>query len=304
MKEDYTVLKSTRFQVGLPIAVSIGVGLIAALLRWTPPRMVDGDFVLRAVEPLRGFLQGVDPYAQVFSTYTVPYPFPAMCLGWPFINLDSELSGAVFVGLTSALLAYALMRDGAYWRGLLFLSYPFIESVKFAQFSMLLSLAIVLPARCAWPLCLVKPQAALAGMVMDKPTKRSFLIAALALLASLIVFPRWPIEWLNSVGSYKVILPVLMPFGCLLVLALVHWRDRHYRALLALAVLPKRSMYDNLFVGLLARDIWELTAFVVWSWLPMVLGIDTAVVLYLMPLAIWLWKDHRLAKVCPNPSSG
>jgi hypothetical protein len=244
------------------------------------------DFAGRTLQPLRELISGHDPYLHQFTWLDVPYPLPAMLIGLPFLPLADNLAGALFIGFTSALLAMTLTRNGQYWRLLIFVSYPFIESVITVQYAPLMALALVLPSTCAWPLMLIKPQVALAGMAMDKPTRRSIFVTAIGLLISLIVIPLWPLEWAHSIVSYQSLIPILLPFGFVMLLAVIRWRDRVYRGLFVLAALPKRGMYDHLFVGLLARDAKELLLYIGLSWL--MLFVYAPVLLYLTPLCIWL----------------
>ena len=84
-------------------------------------------------------------------------------------------------------------------------------------------------------------------------------IGSVAFVAlSLAVFPRWPFGWLDSirhderVGAHAV--PMLQLGGIVLALAVLRWRRRAGRLLLAMSVIPQQLFfYDQLPLWLVPR---------------------------------------------------
>lgn len=236
------------------ISLLIGVTICLLSFRFSTSPLASNDFSNRSIWPARALLAGANPYAGTFTVLDVPYPLPAMLLGLPFVGFDVVTGAAVFNGITAALLAFALI-GGGYWRLILLLSFPFFQSVLFSQYVSFVALALLLSEHFALPLMLIKPQSALAGLVMRRPSKWAIIVTSLILIVSLLINWRWPIEWLQSVRAYDPqMIPLLAPFGFLLVLALIRWREPHYRALFVMSLSPHRGMYDHLLVGILARD--------------------------------------------------
>lgn len=60
------------------------------------------------------------------------------------------------------------------------------------------------------------------------------------LLASFVIQPRWPLEWISQLHGYQHFVPFLIVPGPLLALALLRWRDRDARLLLLCCILPQR----------------------------------------------------------------
>jgi hypothetical protein len=279
------------------VSSAILIGLAAAAVALSSGTRPGGDFVARAVDTARDVLSGVDIYTRSYTSVDVPYPLPVIALGLPFTPLNNGAAGALFIGLSSSLLAYALTRDRQYWRLILFLSYPYIESVKTIQFAPLYCVMMIYPGLLAWPLALIKPQGGLVGVVMDKPKRGSVVVSGLLLLGSLLIDPLWPIEWGRLIGLYRsAIIPLLAPFGFVLLAVLIRWRKREWRALLALAALPKRASYDHLLAWMLCRNWREMTILTALSWLLLLLGYPGGfeiMVVYYIALMIMMFYRER-----------
>ncbi|HEU4564001.1 MAG TPA: hypothetical protein VFS05_05115, partial [Gemmatimonadaceae bacterium] len=179
----------------------------------------------------RALLAGADPYAVVGPGRAVDWPFPlyyplpAVLLAAPLALLPLSIARALFVGGSSALLAYLVTRDG-YGRLPIFLSGPFFMAVTAAQWSPLLTAAYLLPA-LAW-VTVAKPNIG-AALAVASPTSRFAVAGALggaALVgASFLVHPAWVTEWLRAFrGAPHFVPPVLHLAGPLLLLALLRWR--------------------------------------------------------------------------------
>lgn len=248
-------------------AIALCIGLLAALLCLRARHMFyqgPGDFNW-ALDTARALLAGRDPYAFTPSALQVPYPLPVALFGLPFIGLPGPWAGALFFGLASGLLAYGILRSGEAWRLLVFLTFPYLYALIFAQWSPLVAAAWFFPL-LAPLLVLVKPHIAL-PVALNRLTWRGALLAAGVLLGSLIIVPDWPWRWLGMLGDYESLIPALtLPWGPLLLLALLRWRDERARLVLGMGLLPLRGAYDLTALWLVPRSLRQMLALVVLSW--------------------------------------
>jgi hypothetical protein len=88
----------------------------------------------------RALLAGNNPYEVMRAVGEYPfnsgllYPLPAALVATPLAPLRPEIAGAIFVGLSSALLGWAILRDCPY-RLPLFVSAPFVQAAILGQWS-------------------------------------------------------------------------------------------------------------------------------------------------------------------------
>jgi hypothetical protein len=182
------------------------------------------------------------------------YPLPTVLLAIPFTVFSQPVAGALFVGASSALLAFLLTRAD-WWPLLLFTAFPFWQAVNLAQFSPLIAAAVLLPAL---PLALIKPNLALPA-VAAWPNVRGLLLSAAVYGASLLLLPSWPLDMLGNADQVRHVMPLLSATGPLLLLALLRWREPRARLLLTMAVLPQRTLpYDQLLLWLIPSS-WRQT---------------------------------------------
>ena len=288
----------------LRLAVSFLVGCAAFwFVTVLGPRFMapGGDFVFWAVRAARDLLAGRDPYAYPFHAGAIPYPLPAAFVGLPFVKLEAGLAGALFMALSSTLLAFGLTRQGKYWRLLVFLSYPYLEALETVQWSPLVMSLALFPDLL--PLALAKPQVGLPAAVYHKPTRRGLILSGLVLLASLAVYPLWPVRWLSQVGPFGGYVPILLPFGFFLSLAALRISRPSGRLLLAMSILPRRAFYDSLLLWLIPEHWVEMLVLNLASFLALGLVLPdrrayhllvyyTALFLVLRP-ASWLVRRFR-----------
>ncbi len=190
------------------------------------------------------------------------YPLPALLLALPLALLKIQLAGALFVGLSSGLLAFGLTRE-SYARLGVFLSAPYWAAVFFAQWSPLVTAAAMLPG--LFPLVMCKPNIGL-PVVLAYPSRRGIIASAAILLLSIAVMPSWPLEWLRNLGFHQNFVPLLTFPGPLLLIALVRWRVPEARLLVASAALPQR-FYDPLLLWVLPRTMRQSLLLSCLSWL-------------------------------------
>ncbi len=172
----------------------------------------------------------------------------------------------MFLGLSAAILAWALTRSGEPWRLLTFLAFPFWAALQTVQWSPLLLAVYFWPALLA--LTLAKPHVGAAVALNTSWQRWPVVVALLVGLLSLLWMPAWPLAMLGGVGApgdYRP--PVFGVPGVLLLLALLRWRAREARLLFTLALAPQRAFYDQLLVFGVVRTPRELLALILTSWL-------------------------------------
>ncbi|MEW5872279.1 MAG: hypothetical protein AB1894_23655 [Chloroflexota bacterium] len=217
-------------------------------------------------------LEGKNPYIEIqpegdypFQTYFY-YPLPAALAALPFAGLPAYLAGALFFGLSSGLLAWALLQDG--WQRLpLFLSAPYVVAAATAQWTPLIVAAGLLPAM-NWLLA-CKPNLGLA-LFIYKPNKLGLALGLVFVALSLACLPSWPWDWLAVTKQLAGHPPpfLVLPLGPLLLLAALRWRKAGARLLLGLSLLPQLLFfYDQLPLWLLPRSFRAGLAYSALSWL-------------------------------------
>lgn len=246
--------------------------------------------VIPAVDPAR-FLTGFF------------YPLPAAVVTIPFSFLPYALAGALFVGVSSALLGYGLAREGSH-RLWVFASAPFLVSAASGTWSTPIAAAALIPALGF--LAVVKPNVGIATFLF-RPSWRMIAGCILIVLLSLAIRPSWPVEWFQEMGGVQNrVIPILSPVGPLLLLSLTRWRRPETRLLLGYACVPQAPwFYDQLILWLIpattlesinytaisqvALLVWILSGAVRWEYGSWVL----ATVLYLPPLIMILRRSNQ-----------
>jgi hypothetical protein len=266
-----TVSASTR----LTIAAAFGVwgGFITYFSLVVAPQHLAKDFSWpwRAA---RALLAGFDPYQVVCATGPYPfnvglfYPLPAVVAAVPFAPLPPHLAGTLFFGLSCALLAFGLARNRAGLVKLpLFASAPFCMAAVLAQWAPLMVAAATLPALQF--LIVTKPNIGAASWIY-RPTMRGAVAATLFVAVTLVVLPRWPLEWreaLQAAPRYKG--PLVRGIsGVILLLGVLRWRRREGRLFLAMTAVPQLSLfYDQLPLWLIPNTVWRSLCLSALSWL-------------------------------------
>lgn len=242
--------------------VVAGAGLLGFVTAFVVMRGPDrpGDFLYwytAAQALLRGespydVIPAIDPERFVTGFF---YPLPAAIVTTPFALLPYAIAGALFVGVSSALLAYGIAKERSHqlW---VFASAPFIVSAASGTWSLPIAAAALLPVLGF--LAVVKPNVGIATFLF-RPSWTLVISGAGILLISLIVRPSWPVEWLNEVGGVQNrVIPILTPVGPFLLLALTRWRRPEARLLLGYACVPQAPwFYDQVILWLIPRTPLE-----------------------------------------------
>lgn len=253
-------------------AIALAIGVVSGFIcHFTLVRrgVLAGDFTW-TWRAARMLLAHQDPYRLIQAGGVYPfddrlnYPLPAAIVSLPFAPFPPVLAGALFVGCSAALLAWAVTREDYHWLPL-FLSAPFLKVLLAPQWSPLLVAAALIPALQF--MLVAKPNEGLA-MFAYRPTWWGVGLGAAMLLVSLMILPAWPLEWLyNLRHAPQYGAPAFFFLGPLLLLAALRWRTPEGRMLLVYAIVPQRLLaYDQLGLCLIPRRWWSSLLFAVVSW--------------------------------------
>src|SRR5215211_4482956 len=196
---------STRLRIAFALAVGVACGAYVLAFGLTNPDFTsDFDQVWGGASAL---LHGQNPYDVVGPGKQYPwswplyYPLPALLIVMPLGFLPILAARVVFAGVSAALVAFGISRDG-FARWPLFISISFVTAVELCQWSNLQLAAMLLPA-LGW-VAVAKPNIG-AAMAVQARTDRALIIMAggsAALVAlSFLVLPDWPRQWLENVRS-------------------------------------------------------------------------------------------------------
>ncbi len=219
----------------------------------------------------RALLAGQDPYQVMHGGGPYPfnaplfYPLPAALLAAPFAPLRPEIAGALFVGLSSALLAWGVLRDCPH-RLPLFASAPFVQAAILGQWSPIATAAALMPTLQF--IAAAKPTVGLAAWLY-RPSWRGVIGGVILVVASLIVIPAWPVEWRHAMaGTARYRGPATTLLGCFLLLGLLRWRRPEGRLFVALSLMPQLPVfYDQLLLWLIPSTLIRSLALTAVSWM-------------------------------------
>lgn len=226
------------------VAVLVGAVSAAVSLWWHPPThdplwVTDLDQTTTAARLL---LARANPYRLIGPQLRYPwewpwlYPVPAAVIVLPLASLVPAVADAVFVACSSALLAFALTRDG--WHRLpVFASGAYFYALWSVQWSPLLAAAFLLPWFGA--AFAAKPTVGLA-LFLARPTKAAAIGCAAVCLFSFALLPSWPRDWLSGLGAAShVTSPIFVRGGAIALLGALRWRRPEGRLLVFLALAPQ-----------------------------------------------------------------
>src|SRR5437588_7597569 len=154
-----------RWRIAVSMAIGVGSGVYCWLLLMHF-HLGAGDFNW-AVWAAQDLLAHRNPYDRVMQMY----PLPAAFYGLPFVRLPLEVAAGVFYGLSSALMAFGLSRQG-YHRLLVFLAYPYWAGLMAAQWSPIIFASAFFPFLLT--VTLAKSTFGL-PIALTNPTKRGFI---------------------------------------------------------------------------------------------------------------------------------
>jgi hypothetical protein len=259
-----------------------------------------GDFSW-AIHAAQRLLAGQNPY----DTPLEQYPLTAAIFALPFARLRPEVAGALFYGISSALLAFGLIRYG-YHRLFVFLAYPYWGGLLAVQWSTLIFASAFFPLLL--PSTMAKPQLGL-PVALTNLSRRGIVACVIVLSITLILMPHWPQLWMGQLKNYEHFFPLFILPGPLLALALWRYRDKDAWFLVLTALMPQRWFFDAFILWLIPRSRREIlfTAGLswgagVWRWyhIPhsfVEVGRFSVIFLYLPMLAVILFRQFDRAEL-------
>lgn len=233
--------RRARFVVAAVVATLSAAYIVGRHLDWSY-HLTDLDHQLCAARVLAG---GGDPYAAVGEGkpcqwgFPLYYPATALVALMPIAWMPAVAARAIFVAVGGFCLCYALTRDG--WHRLpLFLSAAYYAAVSRAQWSPLLTAAVMLPWLAVF-LCVKPTLGAALAVGVDTRGWRFAVAGGITLAAlSLALRPSWPLEWL-MVARHAPAALVAASCGPLVWVgyaALLRWREPAARVIAALISVP------------------------------------------------------------------
>lgn len=190
----------------------------------------------------RALLSGAEPYDAVAAAalkgpqgYHLYYPLTAVVAMLPLTLVSLNAARAIFTGASAGLLCYGLWRRG-WWALPALLTPTYLHAYYNSQWTPLLTSAALLPAVGA--VLAAKPTTGLAIAAM-RPTRWMAAGGAVLLLLSFALRPDWLGDWVATVQSARQYsIPVLRPWGWVLLVAGLAWRTPEGRFLLGLSLVP------------------------------------------------------------------
>ena len=255
-------MPTTKARVAVACGVAIAAAAIAAVRTRVDLGGIVNDFGY-FVAAGRALLDGENPY--LVSMYI--YPLPAAVAAAPFSVLPIAWSAVIFIGLSMGFSGFALTREG-YHRLPVLMSFPALTAMTTGQWAPLV-LCAAFGSGWGW-VAAIKPTLG-SAMLARRVDWRGALMAAGCATLTLIIDPRWPIEWLRAMIQFAGVkmhhIPVLVPGGALLLLAATRWRTADGRLLLGMSLVPQSMFfYDQLALGLLAQTFRQSLVCSLWSY--------------------------------------
>jgi hypothetical protein len=205
----------------------------------------------------RALVHGQDPYQVVKAHFPWPlyYPMPALILGLPVVPLSLQGARVAFAAISAGLFAYALLRERPHaWP--LILTGPFLYALQRGQWSPILTGAALLPTL---GLAFAAKPTIGTAVFAYAPSRVAFAAAMLLVLVATLWMPGWPFQWVaGRESAHNLVMPALLPFGWVLLLAFLRWQRGEARLIGLLALVPQTfSMYELVPLSLIPRDFRE-----------------------------------------------
>ena len=253
-----------RIAVSLVVAIA-ATGTCLLKERATPTHPADFGLSWFGAKSL---LRGENPYARVGPGLEYDWPWPlvypatAFVAAAPLTLLPRLQATLVFVFVSFGFLTYGITRDG-WFRLPMFGSMAVITAAAVGQWSPLLTASFTLP----WLgfFLAAKPTDGFAIAIGSEAQTRIWALVGAAVLglASLALYPAWPLVWMRQLqyANVQMAPPIFRGGGFLVLLALLRWRRPEARLVLALAVVPQvGSWYTAVPLFMIPRNSRETMA--------------------------------------------
>ncbi len=236
------------------VLVAVVAGICAAWWVWyrySPAYVATHDVMVSDFDHLwfgaRALWRGKNPYeligpGRAFDwPWTLRYPLPALLVVTPLTPFPLGVARATFAGISAAVLAFAITRDGESFRLPLLLSLPFAFALIRGQWSPLLL------AGFYWaPASLVnaaKPSLG-AACFAARPRRATFILGCTLVVLSFWLQPAWVSDWTRALRGGTSLTPVFdIVGGPLALIALLRWRRPEGRLIAFTALVPQTFIY-------------------------------------------------------------
>lgn len=231
----------------LALAVAEFYAPVAFILRVQEVNGRSSD-ITPVIVGVRAVLDNLNPYA-ADPDQPLLYPFTALVLLAPAVWAAIPPAGldALWGGVSAGLLTWAVTRERLWSPALVIVFSPaMFQAIQTSQWSPLM-VALMLIGRGSGFVYACKPSTAL-WLFAYRPTRRAVIEGAALTAVSLIVWPGWPLAWLDGLSEARWSLSLfMMPGGLLLLLALLKWRRPEARMLATMACAPQTPLlYETL----------------------------------------------------------
>jgi hypothetical protein len=271
----------------------------------------------------RAVWRGQDPYTAVVNAlqpgrleHPLFYPATAPVLVAPLGALPFRLAISLFTALGMGMLAWSLGKCER-WRLWILVSAPALHTVALGQWSTWMTAAVGLPwLGLVWA---AKPSTGL-PLLIGWPSRAALIGGAALTVVSLVLYPHWPASWLAALSNTpQYLAPVQRPFGMVLLLAFLRWRQPEARMLGTLALVPHTTVLNEMLAPLLvARTRRQLGGLIALGYVAayltytrMLVGRDVPRILaaqwpfmltlvYIPALVVVLWKPSCTEQVRPQ----
>ncbi|MFI5250226.1 MAG: hypothetical protein ACHQTF_09650, partial [Gemmatimonadales bacterium] len=236
--------------------------------------------------------RGENPYTAIgpngtFMHWPWPlfYPLPALILTLPFTVLSLAVFRPVFLGLSSAWLAYVVSRRDI-WRLAVLASAAFLGAIAAGAWEPLLVAAALTPGACFT--YLAKPNVGLvlaSGLPRRRATYIGIALTVLLFAVSLVVRPGWIPEWREGLRAGTHLAgPITRPGGFIVLAALAKWRRADARLLVLMASVPQSMILQAaLPLFLITRSRAETILLALLSFIPYAVQLHYAALNTLFP---------------------
>jgi hypothetical protein len=202
----------------------------------------------------RAWRAGYDPYVVVADYWKsagykwgLVYPFTAVTAAIPISYLPLQAARVLVASAASFSVSY-LVLSRAWWLYPILLSACMRGSIAAVQIAPFVACAVMVPWY-GW-IAAFKPNVGLPAFAAQRREDLvRFVLPSVALtVLSLILWPRWPLIWLEAAKTGTANRPLVLEWGgALLLLSLLRWRRPEARWLAVMAVVPVNPRFYDAF---------------------------------------------------------
>jgi hypothetical protein len=266
---------SRRLRAGLAIAASLLSGLRAFLWVSGEAKLRDFDQVWYAA---RALFAGRNPYAEIGPglrfDWPAPlyYPLTAAVAVSPLATIERSAAAILFAAIASGAFVWAATKRSI-GAAVVITSASAALAAETVQWSPLLGAAFAVP----WLGVLLSAKPTIGFAIwLARPTRIALFGAAALTAVSLVLSPKWPVDWIDALrhtslataGGTPYFAPIKSAGGAFAALAILRWKRPEARLVLALACVPQTPLlYETVPLFLVPLSIAEGGTLWLGSWI-------------------------------------